>query len=272
MDSYKDYYKILNVSNTATAAQLKSAFRRMAKIYAPDVNSDPAAIKLFEDILEAWNILSNPATRSAYDQSIGFWQSQNTMTSAGPYSMGTPPQPSPPKAPNPMRFGEELRVTQTVIRPPRRETERQRAEEEKRRKRDGMMENYFDRGGVATAVLLSILLLAGVGLFGLSFSFQTRGLLKLVVSAALFAPAFWLTYWGTFFFLQPQSMPGPAWKKLSAIAPAVTLGTLYSLWMPWFMRDVLPQIDGPVFGKAFLLWGGPFILLFALMALMIPQE
>ncbi|MES2762552.1 MAG: DnaJ domain-containing protein [Bacteroidota bacterium] len=65
-----DYYSILGLPKTATEIEIKTAFRRLAKIYHPDKNpNDPNAKHLFEDILRAYNTLSNPHTRKRYDNS-----------------------------------------------------------------------------------------------------------------------------------------------------------------------------------------------------------
>ncbi|MES2513456.1 MAG: J domain-containing protein [Bacteroidota bacterium] len=65
-----DYYSILGLQKTATEIEIKTAFRRLAKIYHPDKNpNDPNAKHLFENILRAYNTLSNPHTRKRYDHS-----------------------------------------------------------------------------------------------------------------------------------------------------------------------------------------------------------
>ena len=52
LDSFKNYYTILNVPEAASCDEIKAAFRRMAKLYAPDRNPDPSVVRRFEDILE----------------------------------------------------------------------------------------------------------------------------------------------------------------------------------------------------------------------------
>lgn len=64
----KDYYEVLGLSKTASDAEIKSAFRRLAKEYHPDVNKDPKAEEKFKEIQEAYAVLSDPTKRSQYDQ------------------------------------------------------------------------------------------------------------------------------------------------------------------------------------------------------------
>lgn len=65
-----DYYSILGLQKNASDIEIKSAFRKFAKIYHPDKNpNDPNAKHLFELILKAYNTLINPHTRKRYDHS-----------------------------------------------------------------------------------------------------------------------------------------------------------------------------------------------------------
>ena len=64
----KDYYEVLGVSKTATDAEIKSAFRKLAKKYHPDVSKEPNAEEKFKECQEAYAILSDPQKRQQYDQ------------------------------------------------------------------------------------------------------------------------------------------------------------------------------------------------------------
>jgi DnaJ-class molecular chaperone len=65
----KDYYAILGIPRTATDKDIKSAYRRLARKYHPDVNpGDKTAEDRFKEIAEAYEVLSDPAMRQKYDQ------------------------------------------------------------------------------------------------------------------------------------------------------------------------------------------------------------
>ena len=66
---FKDYYKIMGVERTATEAQIKQAYRRLARKYHPDVNpGDKSAEARFKEINEAFEVLSDEQKRKKYDQ------------------------------------------------------------------------------------------------------------------------------------------------------------------------------------------------------------
>lgn len=64
----RDYYEILGVSKTATDKEIKSAFRRLAKEYHPDLNKAEDAAEKFKEVQEAYEVLSDENKRKMYDQ------------------------------------------------------------------------------------------------------------------------------------------------------------------------------------------------------------
>ncbi|KAG0270723.1 DNAj domain protein, partial [Linnemannia gamsii] len=64
----KDYYNILGISKDADDDQIKKAYRKLALKYHPDKNSAPDAEKMFHDISEAYEVLSDKNKRAVFDQ------------------------------------------------------------------------------------------------------------------------------------------------------------------------------------------------------------
>lgn len=72
---FKDYYKTLGVSKGATEKEIKQAYRKLARENHPDVNSgDKAAEKRFQEINEAYEVLSDADNRKKYDQLGSHWR------------------------------------------------------------------------------------------------------------------------------------------------------------------------------------------------------
>ena len=69
MAEKRDYYEVLGVSKTASADEIKSAYRKLAMKWHPDRNPDnPEAKEKFQEASEAYEVLSNPEKRQRYDQ------------------------------------------------------------------------------------------------------------------------------------------------------------------------------------------------------------
>ncbi|RZT15273.1 DnaJ-like protein [Kribbella sp. VKM Ac-2569] len=87
-----DHYEVLNVERTATAAEIKTAYRKLVRQVHPDQGGNAA---LFRLVQEAWNTLSDPAKRASYDRLLA---GQSTTTTREP---GPQPAPDPQPEPEP---------------------------------------------------------------------------------------------------------------------------------------------------------------------------
>jgi len=71
---YKDYYATLGIPKTASQAEIKKAYRKLARELHPDTNKDPAAEKRFKEANEAHAVLADPEKRKQYDDLGANWQ------------------------------------------------------------------------------------------------------------------------------------------------------------------------------------------------------
>lgn len=88
---YKDYYKVLGVEKSATAEQIKKAYRKLARQHHPDVNpNDKGAEQKFKELNEANEVLSDPEKRKKYDQFGADWQHYQQQPGGGAGRGGQP--------------------------------------------------------------------------------------------------------------------------------------------------------------------------------------
>lgn len=91
---FKDYYTILGVNKSASADDIKKAFRKLARQYHPDMNpGNKSAEAKFKEVNEAYEVLSDPDKRKKYDQFGKYWkqaEQAGASTSRSPYGGGVP--------------------------------------------------------------------------------------------------------------------------------------------------------------------------------------
>src|SRR5579864_2773431 len=82
----KDYYEMLGVKKSASADDIRKAFRKLARKYHPDVNpGDKGAEEKFKALSEANDVLSDPKKRKSYDQ-LGFYSDNIDPATADAYA------------------------------------------------------------------------------------------------------------------------------------------------------------------------------------------
>ncbi|MEO5790343.1 DnaJ domain-containing protein, partial [Gelidibacter sp.] len=73
--AFIDYYKVLGIDKSATTAEVKKAYRKLARKHHPDINpNDKTAEHKFKEINEANEVLSDPEKRKKYDKYGKDWQ------------------------------------------------------------------------------------------------------------------------------------------------------------------------------------------------------
>src|SRR6202044_784396 len=85
-----DYYQVLGVARGADLKDIKSAYRKLARKYHPDVNpNDKVAESKFKEVSEAYDVLSDPEKRKLYDQYGSHWEQAGNISQQGGDMGGT---------------------------------------------------------------------------------------------------------------------------------------------------------------------------------------
>lgn len=87
MEFKHDYYALLGIPADADERTIKRAFRRLARLYHPDINAEPQAAERFQQIQEAYQVLVNPIQRQAFDH----WRRRQGLEQAQPLILRVTP-------------------------------------------------------------------------------------------------------------------------------------------------------------------------------------
>ena len=78
----RDFYEVLGVSRSASAKEIRQAFRKLARKHHPDVSKDKGAEAKFKEVNEAYEVLSDPENRKKYDQYGDDWKHADKIAAA----------------------------------------------------------------------------------------------------------------------------------------------------------------------------------------------